>query len=233
MTTATVEKIAIALNETTEIPLAEIERVVNLIGEERALTILDETLKVEAEGGMLTDDGQRRRTPGGVFFKLVKNQTTPKERGKIFGARPGAGPKLLPVSWEESEQLSNKALELPKGEISKVKITIIGRPGRIIEKGPVVITSMQNSKPPNLPKGLPKPPGDPTTYVVYIAMKQWLNVKDSINENPDDVLIIDGYPVFDKRIGQSGAMTIFAQNVTSKLIQQARRETQRTGAKKG
>jgi len=201
------------------------------LGEEKALAILEETLKIEAEDGMLTDDGQRRRTKGGVYFKLVKNQTTPKERGKIFGARGDGSPIPEPISWEESQQLSSEALALEKGEIEKVKITIVGRPGRIIEKDPVVITSMQNSRPPNLPKGLPKPPGDPTTYIVYMAMKQWLKVKESIEQHPDDVLIIDGYPMFDKRIGKTGAMTIYAQNVNSKLIQEARREAQRTKSK--
>jgi hypothetical protein len=228
--TTTVEKIATALDEKDETPLAEIERVVKVLGDERALTILEQTVKIEVEGGMMTDDGTRRRTAGGVFFKLVKNETTPKERGKIFGARPGGSPK--PITWEESEQLSNEALELPQGEITKVKITIMGRPGRVIEKDMVVITSMQAAKVPNLPKGLPKPPGDPTTYVVYMATKQWRKVKDSINENSDDMLIIDGYPLFDKRIGKTGAMTVYAQNVTSKLVQQARRDAQRAGAKK-
>jgi hypothetical protein len=222
-----VEKISAALSEAEAQPVAEIERVIQLLGEERALTILDETLKIEAEGGMLTDDSSHRRSPGGVFFKLVKSQTTPKERGKIFGAR-GSIPPKPPVTWEESALLSNEVLQLPKGEANVVKVTLIGRPGRIIEKNNVVITSMQNNKAPNLPKGMPKPPADPTIYVVYMALKQWEKVKETVAKNSADELIIEGYTMFDKRIGQNGAMTIYAQNVTSKLLQQARRETQRT-----
>ena len=224
----TTQKIIKALGETEEAPLIAIGRIVKILGEERALAILDETLKIETEGGMLTDNGTHRRTLGGVFFKLVKNQSTPQDRGKIFGPRSAAtGPKSKPITWEESKQLSNEALNLSKGEATKVKVTIIGRPGRVIEKETVVITSMQNSKPPALPKGLPKPPGDPTTYVVYIATRQWQKVKDSINQNSDDKLIVEGYPVFDKRIGKNGAMTIYAQSVTTKLIQQAQRESQK------
>ncbi len=90
---------------------------------------------------------------------------------------------------------------------------------------------MQNSKVPSLPKGLPLPPGDSTTYIVYIAMKQWRKVKKSINQNPEDKLIIEGYPIFDKRIGQSGAMTIYAQSVTTTMIQRAKREAQQAAAK--
>jgi len=221
-----VQKIATTLGETSETPLAEIRRVIEVHGEEKALSILDETCKIEVGDGMLTDDGKKRRTLGGIYFKLVKNQSTPKERGKIFG--PSSRIPLKYFTWEESKELSNEALKLPKGEVTEVKVNIIGRPGRVIEKSTVVITSMQNSQPPNLPKGLPVPTSDPTTYIVYIAMKQWSKVKDSIEKNPDDKLIVDGYPAFDKRIGKNGAMTIFAQSVTTQKLQQTHRETQRT-----
>ena len=220
---AVVQKIATDLGETDTIPLETIERIVGVIGEEKALALLDETMQVESGGGMMTNDGQQRRSPGGVYFKLVKLQTASKERQAIFGPAWGAAPKPEPVTWEDSQQLSNEALESEKGEVDTVKVTIIGRPGRGIEKGNVVITSMQNSKAPALPKGLPKPPEDPTTYVIYIAMKQWAKIKDSVLNNPNDKLIIDGYPRFDQRIGKKGAMTIFALNATSKLSQKSQR----------
>jgi hypothetical protein len=219
-----VDKIAATLGETEQMPLETIQRVVEVIGEEKALAILEETVQVEAEGGMLTNDGQQRRTPGGVYFKLVKLQTPSKERQEIFApAWAAAVTPPEPVTWEDSQHLSDEALESEKGEASTVKVTIIGRPGRVIEKGNVVITSMQNSKAPALPKGLPKPPDDPTTYVIYIAMKQWQKIKESVLNNPNDRLIIEGYPRFDRRIGKNGAMTIFALNATSKLTQQGQR----------
>jgi hypothetical protein len=228
-----VDKIATSLGETEKSPLATIGRVVKVLGEEKSLALLEETLKIEAGDGMLTEGKTRRRTAGGVFFKLAKNQTSSQERGKIFGPPPRTKlkPKIIPITWEESETLSIEALKLPKGEATTVKVTIIGWPGRLIEKEAVVITSMQNPKAPSLPKGLPQPPGDPTTYIVYIAMKQWRTVKSSIKQNPEDKLIIEGYPVFDRRIGQTGAMTIYAQSVTTTLIQQAKREAQRAAAK--
>ena len=76
------------------------------------------------------------------------------------------------------------------GESKTVKITLIGRPGRIVEKGEVVLTSMQASKAPSLPKGLPPVPIDPTTYVVFIAQKQWKKVAQAIKD-PQDVLIVE------------------------------------------
>lgn len=212
--TDVVKKIAATLKETKSTPLAEIERVVTILGEERALTLLEETLKVEAEGGMPTDDGKRRRSLGGIYFKLVKDQTIPKERGKIFG--PSSYVPFKAIAWEDSAQLSTTILKLPKGEAETVKISIVGRPGRVIEKESVVITSMQNSAPPNLPKGMPKLPADPTTYIVYIGRKHWLKVKESLDNNADEQLIIDGYPMFDKRIGKTGAMTVYALSVKTK-----------------
>ncbi len=227
----TVQKIAKALGEKEEAPLATISRIVKVLGEEQALKILDETLKIEAEGGMKTDDGSRRRTKGGVFFKLVKNQTTSRDRGRIFGPPPKPKSKGPTITWQQSQAFSNQALKSKKGVASKVKVTIIGRPGRVIEKDNVVITAIESRKTPSLPKELPTPPYESTTYVIYIAMKQWRKVRDSIDQNPDDILIIEGYPVFDHRIGQQGAFTVYAQNVTTKFIQQARREKQKSGAK--
>jgi hypothetical protein len=133
------------------------------------------------------------------------------------------------LSGEEVARLSTEALQGAKGECS-VKMTLIGRPGRVIEKGEVVITSLQSSSVPSLPRGLPQPPDAPTTYIVYIALKQWRKVRESIQKNPDDKLIIEGYPAFDKRIGPNGTMTVYAQSVTSKLLEQAKREKQQRSA---
>jgi hypothetical protein len=221
------DSIATSLNETEETPVRTIERIVKVLGEERALALANEAIKIStADGGMQTDDGERRRTLGGIFFKLTKNQATSRERWFIFNSTGPVKPtpKIKPISWQECEQLSTEAINATKGEISTVKITLIGQPGRIIEKETVVITAMRSSKAPSLPKWLPQPLGDPTTYVVYIAMKQWRKVKDSLEHNPDDKLIVEGYPAFDKRIGQTGAMTVYCQSATTKLIQQAQRE---------
>ena len=55
-----------------------------LLGEERARQLGEETLAIEANGGMLIADGSRRRTPGGVFFELVKRQASRKAFYRIF-----------------------------------------------------------------------------------------------------------------------------------------------------
>ncbi len=228
-----VGKIAEALGETEKEPLRTIERIVKVLGEERALTLLKEALEIEAQGGLTVDDGSRKRSLGGLFFKLTKNQTKSRERWLIFSAprlpRQTKG-KMQPVTWEEIEPLAGELLQSTQGEANTVKLTLIGRPGRIIEKGDVVLTSMQATKAPSLPKGLPKPPAEPITYLVFIAMKQWRKVRNSINRNPEDKLIVEGYPVFDRRIGEQGTMCLYAQFVTTKLIQQAKREAQQAAA---
>uniref|UniRef100_A0A183FW66 Phosphorylated adapter RNA export protein n=1 Tax=Heligmosomoides polygyrus TaxID=6339 RepID=A0A183FW66_HELPZ len=49
-----------------------VKNIVNVCGMEKALALFEETRKVESTGGMMTENGQRRRTPGGVFISLFK-----------------------------------------------------------------------------------------------------------------------------------------------------------------
>ena len=65
------ERIAAELGEEHQAPIMTIERLVTTLGEERALALLEETLAIEAEGGLLTAKKKRRRTPGGAFVCRV------------------------------------------------------------------------------------------------------------------------------------------------------------------
>lgn len=220
------QQIAAALNETDKAPLKTIKRVIYVLGEERALALLAETERVFAGGGMTTDDGQRPRTKGGIFFKLTKDKVSGPERGRIFSrpkSKPKAKIKRQPPEWEVLLPLVEKFLAQPNpGEGDKVKLTLIGRPGKIIEKDTVVMTTMQSSKAPSLPKGLPPLPNKPTVYLVFIAKKQWRKVYEAIESDPQDRLIVEGYPVFDPRIG-GGTMCLYAQSVTTTVLQRAKR----------
>ncbi|GIK37251.1 MAG: hypothetical protein BroJett011_10840 [Chloroflexota bacterium] len=62
-------------------------------------------------------------------------------------------------------ELSIEALK-QAGEVNTMKITLVGRPGRVLERDQVVITALQGGKAPTLPKGLPVPPVEPVTFVV-------------------------------------------------------------------
>lgn len=224
--TAVADQIAAHLNETEPGPLKQIKAIVHALGIEAALNLLAETQQVEANTGLLVADGSRRRTPGGVFFYLARQRVPPKQRRAIWPPqRQAAKRSAPPFDWADRLEIVPQLLATP-GEAQTVKITLIGRPGRVVAKGDVVLTTMQNTKAPSLPKGLPKPPDQPTTYVVFIAHKQWRQVAEAI-QNPADSLIIEGYPAFDERLQ---AMTVFALSTTTKLLQQARREAQQQQA---
>lgn len=62
-----------------------VERVVQVLGVTRSRKLLGMTEDIEATGGLLIRDKSRRRTPGGVFFFLVKANTTKEEANMVFG----------------------------------------------------------------------------------------------------------------------------------------------------
>ena len=50
-----------------------VEKIVDIIGKAKAIEFYEKTKKIEEDGGMLIINGSRRRTPGGVYLFLVKN----------------------------------------------------------------------------------------------------------------------------------------------------------------
>ena len=123
------------------------------------------------------------------------------------------------MAWEDrlahSPQLFAK-----RGTAMSTKLVITGRPGRIIESQGVILTAMEaGERRPQLPKGLPEPPAGGTTYIVYIAAKQWAKVAQAI-QDPDDLLIVEGYPYFDAKLN---SMALLAQNITTRNLQRDKR----------
>ena len=235
----TVDRIAQQLGETNFGARAQIRRIVERLGTERALAFLEETLEVEAQGGLMLPDGSRRRTPGGLFFYLVRTRVAPEEWADIWQARyrakkktaqvaappaPAPSPKVPPpppFEWEDRLRVIGDTLS-SRGEATTVKAILIGRPGRVIEQPPLVITTMPSMRVPSLPEGLPPPPGTPTLSVVYIARKQWVKVAEAL-QNLQDALIIEGYAAYDPELQ---GIAVFATNVTTKLQQAAKRQAQ-------
>ena len=85
MDTLTADTLAASLQEPKKALLAKVLRT---IGPERCQTIFADTLTIESNGGMLVKAGDRRRTPGGVFFELVKERCSGKERHYLFAPMP-------------------------------------------------------------------------------------------------------------------------------------------------
>jgi len=221
---------------------ALLRRIVIVLGVERAQKLLEEVLAIEAEGGRMTLDGTRRKTPGGLFITLARAQASPEEKPRLFdlgpkkpkpkAAQPESGteaPKPTPISpltWEEAKQLISQAVQTI-GEARTVKITLIGRPGRVVEQTNCVVVAMKGKEPPSLPKGLPTPPANSAvTWAVFIATKQWTKVKDSLHSNQEDQLIIEGYPLIDPK---SQASVVLALSVKSVAMERASREEKKAG----
>jgi hypothetical protein len=203
-----------------EEPNAElIAVIIGQIGAARAHDLLQQTLAAEATGGLLVHSGKRRRTPGGVFFKLAKDSTSPEERHVIWPRRERTDDERQPLAWDDRLAHAPQLLAA-RGTAMSTKLVITGRPGRIIESQGVILTAMQaGERRPTLPKGLPEPPAGGTTYIVYIAAKQWAKVAQAI-QDPGDALIVEGYPYFDAKLN---SMALLAQNVTTRNLQRTQR----------
>jgi hypothetical protein len=223
MDALTVEKVAEVLQE-PNIPL--LQQVFRTLGHDRCRAILADTLTCEANGGMLTKDGTRRRTPGGVFFQLVRVRATKHERRRLFPrpapqpgqARPQDKPQVL--TWPDVQTLSETLATEAPGEARTMKLTLIGRPGKIETRGQAVLFRMQGKPPGSLPRGLPPVPAQaPLTWTVMVALRQWNRVKDSLAANQEDQLIIEGYPLM-----QGNQHVLLAQSCTSVALQQAQKQ---------
>ncbi len=235
--------IAHTLGETRDAILIHTRRLFTRCGSAAVWAMVEEARQIETSGGMLTSDGTRRRTLGGVFFALVKERIGTKPRStRVAELAPGAdvpapapvvrapsptppsspapSPAPTPITWTDRVAL---IAPLAAGKASTVKITLIGRPQGVKETAQfTVLTLTQTGPMPALPKGIPAPAQiPPTTYAVYIGGKQWRKVADALKDQAD-VLIIEGTPCYDET---TKLITVFATNTTTKLTQQAKRPT--------
>ncbi|CAG9563800.1 unnamed protein product [Danaus chrysippus] len=68
-----IEQIALDIAEKLSEEKTElVGRIVEVLGAKKAIEIYKETQRIEADGGMLVMNGTRRRTPGGIYFFLLK-----------------------------------------------------------------------------------------------------------------------------------------------------------------
>ena len=225
MDTLTVEKLAEVLQEPKRTLLT---KVLHTLGVDRTTAILADTLQCEANGGMLTKDGTRRRTPGGVFFQLVKERTTAQERRRLF-PRPapqhGQGqsqrqPTVL--TWDQVPIIIQILTTHPAGEARTMKVTLIGRPGKVETRGQAVMFRLQGKPPASLPRGLPPIPHTPAlTWNVLVALRPWNRVQDSLAAHQEDQLITGGYPLM-----QGSQHVLLAQSCVSMVQQRAQKQAQ-------
>src|SRR4030095_4325147 len=207
MDTLTGETLAEILQE-PKVPL--LRQVLRTLGQDRCAAILADTLVCEASGGLLTKDGTRRRSPGGVFFQLVKERATRQERQRLFDTPmprhqkpPPPAPPQAPPQVPTGEEVQALVQTLPQGEAT-VKLTLIGRPAlEAIQTRPTYVAfRMQGKAPGPLPTRLPPVAEQhPIAWLVVIALRQWHRVQASLAAHTDDMLIIEGHPA----VGGGGA----------------------------
>ena len=201
-----------------------VENVIKVLGQARAEELLQQTVEIEAAGVQFTVQGDRRRTPGGVYLKLLKEQTSPEEQERIFAGGPKTKPKMTqeeresaanpppigPLPWEEARLEISRLIKLPL-EKASVKITLVGRPSQVSKAKSCVVVAMKGSRPPSLPKGLPPAPdGSDFSYAVFISLRHWAKVAPIMAQDKDERLLVEGYPIFDPK---RGITVILAQNV--------------------
>ena len=150
----TAEKLAEALQEPKQALLAKVLRT---LGQERCQALFTEACTIEAQGGMLTRAGDRRRTPGGTFFHLVRQQCSKQERARLFPypsakqpqqpappVRPYATPLVLTIDlWKGLTPMPVTAI---------LKLVLRDLP-ETRERDGMVYMALQN-EPRGLPKGL-------------------------------------------------------------------------------
>ena len=165
---------------------------------------------------------------GGVFFYLARKHLPDDLRDEIFHIwryklkrKAAFESQFLPFEWEKRAEILPEILAAAKGEVSDVKISLMGRPGAIERRQNLVITSMeyQVNEQYSLPAGVPEPPIVPMTFVVYISAKQWERVEKAV-QAPDDELIVEGLCAFDEQVD---GMAIFTTYVTTRKMQRKER----------
>jgi hypothetical protein len=245
--------LATTLRETKEAPLRCLKRMLKFLDSTAVWMLLLETWACESRGGMLVKDETRHRTIGGVFFTLAQQRLTLEAQVMVWPSQPPlhgsphatitlrrtedaalpAHEYALPKNMREPARIALthaerlallRALQIHEGR-GTMKITLIGRPGKVIQNAQWVATVIKAQPPANLPKGLPAPPTKPTSYIVYMSRKHWERVAAALATS-DDTLIVEGWGCYDSEL-EGGA--VYATNVTTKGLAAARRKQNTSG----
>lgn len=173
-----------------------------------------------------------RRPDFGRLYSLVdslanlvsaSDNTEPDEQGTQAPA----------VALESTTQLTNGTLpsvmptsaKQPIAGVTAMKTNVVGRPDKIDVQGDTVTLYLTYTPKPNtngtygFPKGVPTPPEVITPIIAYIGKKQFDKIKPQL-DNPDDTLIIEG----GASLVIDGVLTVYASNITSRLLQMAKNE---------
>ena len=222
-----IQSVADRLQETARNPRRLIQDIVNVCGVEFTELMLENALTLYHGEGLMTNDGKRRRTLGGVFFYLVRGALPAKMRDPIFKAeqtahRP-AFPKRPGFDWETRQANFNKRSHKQAGKVIDMQIKVKGHPAHIEYRQDVVIVTLKGELSENgFPAGVPQPEDSTTLYYVYISGKQWVKNKGvNLEKNERMALAVEGECLLDEQLG---AIAVFARKFKTYMPKVKRQE---------
>lgn len=213
------------LDETTFHVTQQLERCILVLGEATVDELLRETERIEQGDGLLTRDGTRRRTKGGVFLYVARGRCTPEQRAIIFpltdwqarkASRQARAPRTAPAAAAPAAPPAPEATEAPVKRtyffpgVATLKTTLKGRPIQsTVAEGYVRLVFERTEATDSFPAGIPAAPSDPQRVTVYVAKKQWAKVADEL-QKPTINLTVDGVMLL-----ENGKLVLRAQSVTT------------------
>ena len=216
-----VKEIAERLGETNEIPLWQITKIVERNGADFAYFMVELAEEIHREGLMMVLDGSRPRTLGGVFFNAVRDGLAYKFRYEIFPPHDVKEKRIkhdiyvrnLPLfNWEGRANDLAPIFSKSVGEVKSVNIVLRGNPKHIESRQEVVVFRMELNPTKadlQLPREMPPLPTEPSTYIVYVAMRQWKkNIAKSVAKGQG--LMVDGACVLDTALN---AIVVYARGI--------------------
>lgn len=223
-----------ALGEKDYKPKRQIYLVVEQCGIDFARKVLEDTQEIEAKGGMLTHEGTRRRTPGGVYFHLAREGMDHDSRQLIFYSWRVTSQRQLeremsfdPFDFDDRAAVVANLLE-DAGKVEAVRVTLVGRPEKVERRQQLVILQMRDeiAETIALPTGVPRPDPAPMDYTVYVSFKHWDKVEEAL-ENPKDEMMLDGFCAYDE---ETKGMAIFATYATTRKLHRKERKANKRPA---
>lgn len=214
------------LGETKVHVLHQLERCLRLLGAATVDEVLRETEQIEQGTGLLTKDGKRRRTKGGVFLYLARGRCTPEQRALIFpvtewqarhAARKPRAPRTAPAAPVRATPAEGAPAAAAPAKVTyffpgvaTLKTTLKGRPiqSTVVDGYTRLLFERADAKE-SFPAGIPAASGEPQRITVYVGAKQWRHVADAL-QKPTVNVTIDGVMLL-----ENGKLVLRAQSVTT------------------
>jgi hypothetical protein len=192
------------LGETKFPVMRQLDRIVRVLGEATVDELLRETERIEQDDGLLTQDGKRRRTKGGVFLYLARGRCTPEQRAIIFpltdwrarnAARKAKAHRTATTA--PAAAVAHERVTYVYPGVSLVKTTLKGRPLQsTVMNGYARLLFERTEAKDSFPAGIPAAPSEPQRVTVLVGLKQWNKVaaelqKPTMNVTIDGVMILE------------------------------------------